>query len=175
MSTIQRVNFEPFSDILQTQRRDYALADKDLSDPQNAVALIDGEWMVLNSDYKMLRATAIAAADGTVATRTGWVLFAESGRYDVRAMADNKMPVVQMGDYEADTRVFDATQSGTANGAAITTVGQPLQVATITIGSRKYTGLIGHDGAAGGAIVGRVTRLPANNGGKLRFEKASSI
>lgn len=175
MSTVERVNLEPASDILATQRRDFALADASLSDPLNAVALVDGEWMVVTTEYKLARATSIVAANGTPATQTGYVLFAERGRYDVRAMSEKKMPVVFMGDYEADTRIYDAAQVATANGAAITFAGQPLQVATITIGTRKYTGLVGHNGAAGGAIVARVTRLPASNGGKLRYIRASSI
>jgi hypothetical protein len=31
MSTVQQINFEPFSDILATQRRDFALSDKTLA------------------------------------------------------------------------------------------------------------------------------------------------
>jgi hypothetical protein len=175
MSTVQRINFEPLSDILLNQRRDYSLADPNLADPLNTVALVDGEWMVVNDAFKLERATDVAAANGTVASRTSYVNFMERGRYDRRAMSGVKNTVIQLGDYIADTRIFDATQVGATNGVAITFVGQPLQVATITIGTRKYVGLIGHDGAAGGAIVGRVMRLPANNGGKLMFERASSI
>lgn len=165
MSTVQRVNFEPFSDILATQRRDFPLADPTLADPLNAVALVDGEWMVINNDYKIERATDVGN-DASVALQTPYVLFAERGRYDVRAMADTKMPIIFMGPYEADTRIYDGT--------GLTTAGQPLMVKTITIGTRKYSGLILHAGGAQ-AIVGRVTRLPANNGGKLRFVRASTI
>jgi len=174
MSTVQQINFEPFSDILATQRRDFALNDKTLANPLNAVALVDGEFMVLNSSYKLVRATTIGSV-GNLATQTGYVLFAERGRYDIRAMADVKMPVVWLGDYEADTRIFDATVA-LGSGAAITFAGQPLKVATITIGTRNYSGLVGHGGAADtDPVVGRVTRLPASNGGKLRFVKASNI
>jgi hypothetical protein len=177
MSTVQRINFEPSSDILATQRRDFPLADSTLADPTNAVALVDGEWMVINNSYKIERATNVAGANGVVPTtaQTSYVLFAERGRYDVRAMSQTKMPIIFMGHYESDTRIFDAAQVAASDGAAITYVGQPLQVATITIGTRKYTGLVGHDGTTGNAIVGRVTRLPASNGGKLRFVRASSI
>jgi hypothetical protein len=45
MSTIQRVNFEPISDLLKTQIRDYALADKTIADPLNASPL----WMASGS------------------------------------------------------------------------------------------------------------------------------
>jgi hypothetical protein len=73
------------------------------------------------------------------------------------------------GEYEADTRVFDASVA-LGSGAAITTVLQPLKVATITVGSRNYVGLVGHGGSSDASpVVGYVTRLPASNGGKLRF------
>ena len=86
MSTVDRVNFEPVSDILATQRRDFGLADKTLADPLNAVALVDGEWMVIDSAYKLVRASAIGSV-GDYATQHAYPLFAERGRYDVRAMS----------------------------------------------------------------------------------------
>jgi hypothetical protein len=174
MSTVERVNFEPFSDILLTQRRDYSLADPNLAKPLNSLALVDGEWMVINDAYKLVRATD-AGSLGDPALRTSYVLFAERGRYDVQAMAGVKTVVVQFGDYEADTRMFDAAVT-VGGGAPITFSGQTLKVATIAIGGRNYSGLVGHGGAGDAhPIVGRVTRLPATNGGKLRFERASSI
>lgn len=167
MSTVERVNFEPFSDILQTQRRDYSLADPALADPLNAVALVDGEWMVIDNAYRLVRASVIGAL-GDASTQTSYVLFAERGRSDVRAQATVKMPVVFMGDYEADTRIFDA-----AAGGGISAAGQPLTVKTITIGTRNFSGLVAQAGAE--PIVGRVTRLPATNGGKLRYVRAATI
>ncbi len=173
MSTIQKVNFEPVSDMLRVQRRDYPLADKTLSDPLNAVALVDGEWMTFDSNGKLVRGAAIGtlgtAGAGGRATLRCFPLWAERGRYDVRALADGKMPLLFLGDYEFDTRVFNATDV-VASGAAITTMLQPLKVATIAIGTRNYCGLVGHGGAADTApVVGHVTKLPAQNGGKLRF------
>lgn len=173
MSTIQKVNFEPVSDMLRVQRRDFPLADKTLSDPLNAVALVDGEWMTLDSNGKLVRGADIATlgtagAGGRALVRT-FPLWAERGRYDVRALADGKMPLLWLDQYEFDTRVFHATDA-VASGAAITTMMQPLKVATIAIGSRNYCGLVGHGGSADTApIVGYVTKLPAANGGKLRF------
>ena len=173
MSTVQKINFEPVTDMLPVQRRDFALADKTLADPLNAVALVDGEWMVLNTSYQIVRAADITVlgtggAAGR-ATLRSFPLWAERGRYDVRAMSMVKMPVLFRGEWEFDTRVFDAA-AVVASGAAITTVLQPLKVATIAIGSRNYVGLVGHGGSADTApIQGYVTRLPANNGGKLRF------
>jgi hypothetical protein len=168
MSTIQKINFEPVSDVLPITRRDFALADKTLADPTNAVCLIDGEWMTLDSTYKAVRAATIGSV-GNLATVRSFPLFAERGRYDVRAMADVKMPILYMGPYEFDTRIFDASVA-LGSGAAITTVLQPLKVATVTIGTRNVVGLVGHGGSADASpVVGYVTRLPASNGGKLRF------
>ena len=168
MSTVGRINFEPVSDILQVHRRDFPLADPTLADPTNAVALIDGEWMVLNSSYQIARAAAIATP-GTAATLRSFPVFAEQGRYDVQAIADRKTVVLYLGEYEFDTRVFDAAAT-VGGGAPITTVLQTLKVATVTIGTRNFIGLVGHGGASDtDPIQGYVTRLPADNGGKLRF------
>lgn len=168
MSTIQKVNFEPVTDLLPVQRRDFPLADPTLANPLNSVALVDGEWMTLNTSYQLLRASDVGTG-GDPATLLSFPLFAERGRYDTQGIAGTRMPVLFRGDYEFDTRVFDAAAS-IGSGAAITLILQPLKVATITIGTRKYTGLVGHGGAADTApIRGYVTRLPASNGGKLRF------
>lgn len=172
MSTVQKVNFEPVSDILATQRRDFGLADKTLSDPLNAVALVDGEWMVIDASYHIVRASTISSL-GNAATQHSYPLWAERGRYDVRAMSGNKMPIIFMGDFEVDTRIFDAT-TVVGSGAAVTFVGQPLKVATIAIGGRNYSGLVGAGASDTDPVVGRVTRLPASNGGKLRFISAFS-
>jgi hypothetical protein len=168
MSTVQKVNLEPLSNLLQNQIRDYALADKTLADPLNAVALVDGEWMTLNSSAQAIRASTIGSV-GNAATILSFPLFAERGRTDIMAQADRKVPLIIFGDYEADTRIFDAA-AVVGSGAAITTMFQGLKVATITLGSRNYTGLVGHGGAAdANPIVAYVSKLPAVNGGKLRF------
>ncbi len=168
MSTLAKVNFEPQSDILKVDRRDYPLADGTLSATSNPVCLIDGEWVTLNSSMHLVRATDITTLNNQATVRS-FPLFAEKGRYDVRANADKKMPILFMGQYEADTRIFDSTATS-HSGAAITFALQPLKVATISFGGRKFTGLVGHAGAADDdPVVGYVTRLPAANGGKLRF------
>lgn len=167
MSTVQRVNFEPVSDINPIHRRDFPLADLTLATPSNAVALVDGEWMKLDSAAKLVRATTVGSV-GDPATTISWPLFAERGRYDIQAMSQRKMPILFMGQYEFNTRIFDASVT-VGSGAPITTMLQPLKVATVTIGSRNYTGLVGAAYADNAAIVGYVTRLPANNGGQLRF------
>ena len=172
MSTVQRVNFEPVSDINPIHRRDFPLSDSTLSNPLNAVALVDGEWMKLDNTAgpsfgKLVRAADIATP-GDVATTVSFPLFAERGRYDVQAIADRKMPVLFLGQYEFNTRIFDAT-AVVGSGAAITAMLQPVKVATITIGGRNYVGLVGSTYSDNDAIVGYVTRLPSGNGGQLRF------
>lgn len=168
MSTLSKVNFEPTSDIMTVHRRDFPLADPTLAQPTNAVALVDGEWMTLNTSGQMIRASNIAVG-GNAATVRSFPLFAERGRYDVQAVAGTKAPLLFLGQYECDTRIFDAT-AVVGGGAAITTAFQPLKVATVTFSGRNFTGLVGHGGAADtNPVVGYVVRLPANNGGKLRF------
>jgi hypothetical protein len=177
MSTLQKINFTPVSDILPVQRRDFALGDPTLAQPLNAVALVDGEWMTLNNSSQLVRATDITSVGSYrpagAANPTGILvpLFAERGRYDVQALSQTKMPVLWRGEYEFDTRIFDAT-AVVHGGAAISYVGQPLKVATISFGGRNFSGLVGAGALGGGdvdPIVGYVTRLPASNGGQLRF------
>jgi hypothetical protein len=172
MSTVQRVNFEPVSDINPIHRRDFPLADKTLADPFNALALVDGEWMTLNNtagpaNGKLVRATDVSSP-GAAASVVSFPLFAERGRYDVQAMADRKMPVLFLGQYEFKTRIFDAA-AVVGSGAAITSMLQPLKVATVTLGGRNYSGLVGAAYNDNAPIVGYVTRLPSANGGMLQF------
>jgi hypothetical protein len=176
MSTLQKINFTPVSDILPVQRRDFPLADPTLAQPLNAIVLIDGEWLTLNSNYQVVRTTDITTVGayqpaGAPFPPRSFPLFAERGRYDVQALSSSKVPILWRGDYEFDTRIFDAT-AVVHGGAAITAPMQPLKAATITFGGRNFSGLVGHGLLSGGdtdPIVGYVTRLPANNGGQLRF------
>ncbi len=79
MSTPQRVNFEPVSDLNSVTRRDFPLANPDLSDPTNPLCLVDGEWMMFDNTVgptngKIVRATDVttpAAAAGSRRRPTG--------------------------------------------------------------------------------------------------------
>lgn len=169
MSTVQRVNFEPVSDINPIHRRDIPLADPTLANPGNAVCLVDGEWMTFDASSKLVRATDVTSL-GNAASKLAFPLFAERGRYDVQAMAERKMPVLFLGQYEFETRIFDAAANvGSSGNQAIASTLQPLRVLTITLGGRNYSGLVGSQLSANVPIVGYVTRLPASNGGRLRF------
>lgn len=172
-STVQRLNFELKSDMLKVQRRDFPLSDTTLCNPLNASALVDGEWMTLNTTTgKAERAADITQAAGTVASsKRPLVLWAERGRSDVQGLSSKKVPLLFLGDWEADTRIYDASL-----GATITTIGQPLKVAVVSLvdtngTTRKYSGLMAHGGVGDNdPVVGYVTKLPvAANNYRLRF------
>lgn len=164
-STIQKVNFEPVSDILPIWRRDFSLADKTLADPNNALCIIDGEFLTLDTNYKLIRACDVTNGSAVAAVKS-FPCFSERGRSDRMGMSEKKTDVLFRGEWEFDTRVFDAA----AGSHPITTPLQGVKAATITIGTRNFVGLIGHGGSADtDPVVGYVTRLPASNGGKLRL------
>lgn len=141
------VNFELVTELQFLLRRDFYLADKTLGKPTNANPLMDGEFLKLDTAYKVVR-----AADGDL----GWVMFMEKGRFDVQALG--KTTILFAGTYEADTRVFTA---------AGLTLGGRLQISgSVTVDTLTKTGVANY---AAGEVVGYVTRLPANNGGRLRF------
>jgi len=180
MSTVQRVNFEPVTDVNLAHRRDWMLADATLVNPMNALCLVDGEWLTLDStpgtsQGKAKRATDVTVADA-LATVIAMPLWAERGRYDIQASAEKKVPVLMLGQYEWNTRIYDA--SSAAGGAAITTLFQPLRVCTITLalaegGTRKFSGLVGSSYASNGPVVGYVTKLPSS--GQLRFMQGWAV
>jgi hypothetical protein len=141
------IHFELVTELQGLIRRDFTLADKALANPNNTNPLIDGEFLSLDAAYHLVR-----AADGVLA----FAHFMERGRFDVQALG--KTMVLFGGTYEADTRVFTATGL---------TLGGKLQVsASVTVDGKTKSGVANY---AAGEVVGYVTRLPANNGGKLRF------
>jgi hypothetical protein len=143
------VNFELVTDVQDLIRRDFTLANQAIINPTNPNPLLDGEWVALNSAYQIDR-----AATGVL----GFAVFAEKGRFDVQAIG--KTTVLFAKPYEADTRIF--TTTGLVLGGALKIS------ATVSYNSQTVSGLIAYDT---GIIIGYVTRLPANNGGKLRFLK----
>jgi len=171
--TTLRENFRPVADVLPTVRRDFVPADRSLVNPSNPVSLIDGEWLTLDSSGKVVRACDIAAAGNAAGAVLSWPLWAENGRYDLQAMAENKLPLIWLGGWEFETRIFDAGAT-IGNGVIINTMLMPVKVASVSLsgvyGTRILSGLVGHGGAADtDRIVGYVTRLPAANGGWLRI------
>ena len=144
------VNLELVTDVQDILRRDFTVADKAFVNPTNPNCYIDGEFLSLTLDYQLTR-----AADGVL----GFAVFAERGRFDVQAIG--KLTVLFAKPYEADTRVF--TAAGLALGGALTISDSVVMADGITRSGLVTTG--------GGIVLGYVTRLPANNGGRLRFLK----
>ena len=155
-------NFKLVSEFQTIQRRSFELADTDILKPippAPKVSLVDGEFLELSTGYKMARGTGAAAVPS-------FAYIAEQGRYETQAIG--KGPLLFMGPYEADTLIMDPAQ-----GTAIATVGQPVIVNDITLGGLARRGLVGVVTPGTDLVVGWVTRLPANNGGYLRFLRAN--
>ena len=148
------VNLEIVSDVQDIGRRDFTLANKNDINPTNPACIIDGEFVSLTLDYQIARSAA-----GVL----GFAVFAEKGRFDVQAIG--KLTVLMYKPYEADTRVF--VPGGTL------ALGQPLSIAaSVDIHDGAGAVRTGLAGASGDQIVlGYVTRMPATNGGRLRFLK----
>lgn len=144
------------SELLPVQRRDFYMSDPTLLNPYNANPVLDGEWLELDSTYKLVRGSSAGAATA----KPSWQLFSERGRYDTQAIG--KAPVLFIGGYEAETTICDTT------GCAI---GDPLMVCDVTVGGLTKRGLKKMSVSAGtnALLFGWVTRLPST--GTIRFYK----
>ena len=140
------VNFELVTELQGLIRRDFSVANKTYIDPTQANPYLDGEFYFVDGNYKLVRATT-----GGV----GWVGFSERGRMDVQA--SGKMTVLMGPTYEADTLIMLATSI---------TLGSALKIGQVSYQGQNRQGLVAHDT---GVVIGYATKLPANNGGKLRF------
>ena len=165
--------FEPVSSLLHVQQFPFAPANKDLVKFSNALVFTGGEWVVLNSDYKIVRASDVATL-GNQATLRSFPLFYDPGSTDVQASSAKNISGWWLGEWAADTEIFDAAANiGGLGNSAITAVQQELKVATVSLvdfrgTTRLFSGLVGHGGSGDtDPVVAYVTRLPANNGGRL--------
>ncbi len=146
------VNFELITELQTLVRRDFVVASTVNVKATDTNPLIAGEFLILNTSYQLAR----PAADNGIA----WAVHMEKGRYDVQAL--RKTDVLFSGGYEADTTVFTT--------AGITTIGQALGSDVAVAAPTGETGTkSGLKLFAAGVTLGYVTRLPANNGGRLRF------
>jgi hypothetical protein len=143
------VNFKLVSEFQVIQRRPFELADLTILNPNSANPILDGEFLRLNTSYKMYRDTV------NPSVIPSYCYFAERGRYETQAIG--KGPFLYMGWYEADTKIMDATGLG---------IGSYLEVDDVSIGGVNKRAL---KLQTTGYAVGVVTRLPADNGGWLRF------
>jgi hypothetical protein len=146
------VNFVLKSEFQTVHRRSFEMADPDILKPipgGGKVPLVDGEWLQLNTSYQMERGTA------NPYLLPSYPYIAEQGRYETQAIG--KGPILYGGFFEADTLIMDGT------GLA---VGDALEIQDVAIATLTRRALIEF---TTGYIVGRVTRLPANNNNYLRF------
>lgn len=140
-----------------TFRRDVELADPTLLDPTETTALIQGEWVVLNSAGKATRV-------GASSVRGALQVFTQKG--DFSAQSIGKVAVLQLHEYEAETTMF-------ADGLT-PAVGDPLTVKASTVDSVAGRSALAA-AASGDYVYGFVTKTPATNGGKLRFSKSTNL
>ena len=149
------IDFRLVSEFQTIHRRPFELTDPAVLNPNSVspVPLVMGEFLILDTAYKMLRDTVNPAIVPSFA------FFAEQGRYETQAI--QKGPFLFMGSYEADTKIMDASSL---------VVGSELQVNDVTVATITRRGL---NLQTSGFIIGHVTRLPANNGGFLRFTRTT--
>src|ERR1043166_6304071 len=98
--------FNLISEVLPVQRRDFYLADPTLLNPNVSNPILDGEFLSLANNDKLVRGSSEQAAPA-------WQVFAERGRYDTQAIG--KTVVLFIGGYEAESAIVDV--SGAAVGA----------------------------------------------------------
>lgn len=149
-------NFTLISELQTLTRRDFPLADATLLQPYNSNPLLDGEFLQLDSNYKLARAAAGVGGTKEDPWYNLFPLFSERGRYDTQAIG--KATVLMFGMYEAETQVADL------GGLS---VGDALTVQDVTVGGLTRRGLAKKVAATGVVVVGYVSRLPG--GGKVRF------
>lgn len=146
-------NFVLVTELQMNRRRDFYMADTSLLAPLGANPLLDGEWLELDTNYKLARGTGV----GSPAV---FPVHTERGRYDTQAIG--KVNVIMLDNFEADTKICDVTN---------VVVGDHLIVGDVTIGALTRRGLkraTGGKGATTEVIVGICTRLYAGQT-KLRF------
>ena len=133
---------ELVTEVLPIQRRNFYVSSTSLLNPNNANPILEGEWLELDSTYKLVRGSSTQA-------KPAWQVFDEKGRYDTQAIG--KLTVLFIGGYEAKTRVCDA--SGCS-------VGDALVIADVTVGGLTKRGLDKISAVAGEyAVFAYVTKV----------------
>jgi len=144
----------PVTPINDVYRLDHAVQDATLINPNTVNSYEAGEFLTPNATTgRMERVGATPVADC-------YALFTERGDYTSQAIG--KVTMLELGDYIADTDMFDD--------ALTATVGLALSVHNATVGAVTRSVLTQ---AASGEFVHAVVihPLPAGNSGLLRFRK----
>lgn len=159
---MSKPNFELITELQTLTRRDFPLADPTILAPVGATPLLDGEFLELDTNYKLARKpenTGHVVVGGTAegANLLVFPVFAERGRYDTQAIG--KTTILMMGMYEAETHVCDGT--GAAVGDWLTVQDVTVDAVTLKRGLKKN---VATAGVVGVGIVSKVISLT-----KLRF------
>ena len=129
-------------------RRDFAVADRDLLQPNSTspLALEQGEWVAADSDGNMDRITSSVLSAVQVWTQRG----------DFTAQAIDKVSCLFIGEYEADTDMFDSARTYA--------VGDTLTAKSVTIDGSTRAGLTNDVDGGSDFLVGFVTKAPGDDG-----------
>jgi hypothetical protein len=147
------LNFKLVTPFIDLGVRAFPFADTGILLPSNANPLVDGEFLELNSSYKLVRGS------GDPAAVLSFAYFLEQGAYTAQGLG--KGPVLMLHGYEADTKIF--------NSGGSFAYGTPVCVGDVTIGSLVKRGLRNVATPGTDHVIGFCTRAPADNNGWLRF------
>jgi hypothetical protein len=160
-------NFELITELQMTARRDFPVAAPSILSPLDSAALVEGEWLELDNNYKLARGGTGA---GTAEEGTNAAVFpvhTEKGRYDTQAV--QKVNVIFAHDYEAETTIVNPTglvigdaltvQNVNINGVVRRGLAKRLTQST---GTPAVKSAVNPDAA----VVGYVTKV---TGSKVRF------
>lgn len=136
-------------------------------DPQAEYPLLMGEFLRLKPDGKAMRHIDPSAAETANLDDCPevpvYMMFAEKGRTDLQVA--RRVPLMFLGAYVAETKLIHST--------CAFVLGEELYVGNVKPAGFTHCvqGLIGKSLAAGSCTfpIGRVLKLPADNGGWLRF------
>lgn len=133
--------------------QDLEVADTDILSPDSIspVPLIDGELVQVDANFKYVR--------GLTANFAQPSFFTVEWRGDFGVQASRKLAAVNAGGFWADTIVWDGAP----------TLGERLEMATITNARFGGVARAGLRPFTTGAVLGFAMRLPGSNGGRLRF------
>lgn len=149
-------NLVLISEVQQTARRDFYLANSNLLNPDYSNPLLDGEWLELDSDGNLARGTG----NGTDAV---FPVFTEKGRTDTQAIG--KATVIFLQQFEAETIICDVSSLS---------VGDRLMVGDVTISGLTRRGVKKAGTGAGVVEVGFVTKLFSGET-KVRFVRTPNF
>ena len=150
--------FELVTELQTLTRRDFPAATESDLNPISARPLVEGEWLELDANYKLVRGgnnSAVDADEGT--SMNQFVVHTERGRYDTQAI--KKINVLFLGMYEAETQIMSTT------GPLL--LGSALTVQDISIGGIVRRGLALAGATANRVVVGYVSKLVSST--KIRF------